>query len=51
MITELNKIKAIDLYAKRKKTIRQLAKEFGVPYENMRKILVKAGFSNGLKVK
>ena len=51
MLTNSNKIKAIDSYAKRKKTIRQLASDYNVPYEIMRKTLVNAGYSNGLKVR
>ena len=50
-LSELQKKKAVRKYANRQKTIRLLAIEYGVPYEKMRKIMVKAGFSNGLKVR
>lgn len=38
-------------YAGRQKTIRQLAQKYGVLYEIMRRIMVNAGYSNGLKVR
>jgi len=39
----------IETYALRKMTIRQLARKIGRSYEYVRKILVKAGYHNGLK--
>lgn len=42
---------AIKKYAAREKTILQLACDYGVPYEKMRRIIVKAGYSHGLKVR
>lgn len=42
---------AIKRYAAREKTILQLAQDYSVPYEKMRRLLVKAGYSHGLKVR
>ncbi|MBQ6995752.1 MAG: hypothetical protein IJN64_14910 [Lachnospiraceae bacterium] len=50
-LTDVQKKTAVSKYAGRQKTIRQLAKEYCVTYEQMRKIMVKAGYSNGLKVR
>lgn len=54
MIVKLTTVQAksaVRKYADRQKTIRQLAIEYDVTYEQMRKIMVKAGYSNGLKVR
>lgn len=50
-LTDAQKKAAVSKYAGRQNTIRQLAKEYSVTYEQMRKIMVKAGYSNGLKVR
>ena len=50
-LTDAQKKAAVSKYAGRQKTIRQLAKEYSVTYEQMRKIMVNAGYSNGLKVR
>lgn len=42
---------AINDYANRKHTIRQLAAIHNVSYECMRRVIYKAGYSNGLKVR
>ncbi len=42
---------AVKKYAARQRTIRQLASDFNVSYEKMRQVMVKAGYSNGLKVR
>ncbi len=49
-LSESEKKTAIKEYAGRQKTIRQLAQKYGVSYEIMRRIMVNAGYSNGLKV-
>lgn len=49
-LSESEKKTAIKEYAGRQKTIRQLAQKYGVLYEIMRRIMVNAGYSNGLKV-
>lgn len=48
-LTTVQAKSAVRKYADRQKTIRQLAIEYDVTYEQMRKIMVKAGYSNGLK--
>lgn len=50
-LSESEKKTAIKEYAGRQKTIRQLAQKYGVLYEIMRRIMVNAGYSNGLKVR
>lgn len=50
-LSESEKKTAIKEYAGRQKTIRQLAQKYGVSYEIMRRIMVNAGYSNGLKVR
>ena len=50
-MSESEKKTAIKEYAGRQKTIRQLAQKYGVLYEIMRRIMVNAGYSNGLKVR
>ena len=55
-LSESEKKTAIKEYAGRQKTIRQLAQDvlaqkYGVLYEIMRRIMVNAGYSNGLKVR
>lgn len=50
-LTTVQAKSAVRKYADRQKTIRQLAIEYDVTYEQMRKIMVKAGYSNGLKVR
>lgn len=42
---------AVKKYAARERTILQLAQDYSVSYEKMRRIIVKAGYSNGLKVR
>ena len=49
-LSESEKKTAIKEYAGRQKTIRQLAQKYGVLYEIMRRIMINAGYSNGLKV-
>lgn len=39
----------IATYAERKKTIRQIAEASEMSYEAIRRILLEAGYSNGLK--
>ena len=51
ILSESEKKTAIKEYAGRQKTIRQLAHKYGVSYEIMRRIMVNAGYSNGLKVR
>ena len=51
VLSESEKKTAIKEYAGRQKTIRQLAQKYGVSYEIMRRIMVNAGYSNGLKVR
>ena len=48
-LSESEKKTAIKEYAGRQKTIRQLAQKYGVLYEIMRRIMINAGYSNGLK--
>lgn len=50
-LTTVQAKSAVRKYADCQKTIRQLAIEYDVTYEQMRKIMVKAGYSNGLKVR
>lgn len=50
-LTDDQRKKAVSKYAGREKTIRQLANEYSVTYEQMRKVMVKAGYANGLKVR
>lgn len=47
-LSESEKKTAIKEYAGRQKTIRQLAQKYGVLYEIMRRIMVNAGYSNGV---
>jgi len=42
---------AVKRYAARERTILQLAQDYNVSYEKMRRLLVKAGYSHGLKVR
>ena len=42
---------AVRKYAARERTILQLARDYSVSYEKMRRIIVKAGYSHGLKVR
>ena len=44
-LTTVQAKSAVRKYADRQKTIRQLAIEYDVTYEQMRKIMVKAGYS------
>ena len=50
-LSESEKKTAIKEYAGRQKTLRQLAQKYDVLYEIMRRIMVNAGYSNGLKVR
>lgn len=45
----MNKDTIITTYAERKKTIRQIAELSDKSYHKVRKILLEAGYSNGLK--
>ena len=51
LLTKSEKDTAIKEYSCRKKTIMQLACKYGVTYETMRRVMVNAGYSNGLKVR
>lgn len=50
-MTDTQEKAAIRSYAMRRNTICQLAGKYDVSYEVMRKVIVKAGYSNGLKVR
>ena len=50
-MTDIQEKAAIRSYANRKSTIRQLAIKYAVSYEVMRRVMVKAVYSNGLKVR
>jgi len=50
-MTDTQENAAIRFYAMRRNTIRQLAGKYDVSYEVMRRVMVKAGYSNGLKVR
>lgn len=45
----MNKQEIIETYESRRMTIRQIAESCDKSYSNVRRILVEAGYSNGLK--
>ena len=50
-MTDREKREIIALYEKRLKTIRELANQYSVSYEEIRKVIRDAGYSYGLKVR